>query len=510
MTAWSQLVADQVDPPPSRMEQWLHDPVGWVDACVDFGTDGGLTPYQREILAAIPERGRVATRGPHGLGKTTSKALALLWFATTRDACGIDWKVPTTASAWRQLEHYLWPEIRKWARRLNWDELGREPFNARTELMQLNLKLTHGEAFAVASNDHEKIEGVHADHVLYLLDEAKAIPAATFDAVEGAFSGAGEDTDAEAYALAQSTPGEPSGRFYEIHQHRPGLEDWWTRHVTLTEAIDAGRVSRQWADQRALQWGERSALYANRVLGDFHSSDEDAIIPLSWVEAAQDRWVDAHPDCGRDTHIHHVCDLPPVSHLGVDPSRFGDDKTVLAHRHGPLISHLDKYQHTDTGQIAGAVEVVLRANTGCRAVIDMGGGWGAGAFDSLKTSYGSRLDGFQPSGKTSMKDRSGELEFTNTRSAAWWGLRDRLDPETDPEIMLPPDDLLTGDLTAPSWRMTAGGKIQVEKKDEIRARLGRSPDDGDAVVMAFWLQRSPVSVSTGRRGRTLPRVATRR
>jgi rubrerythrin len=53
---------------------------------------------------------------------------------------------------------------------------------------------------------------------------------------------------------------------------------------------------------------------------------------------------------------------------------------------------------------------------------------------------------------------------------------------------LPPDDLLTGDLTTPHWRVMSGGRIQVESKDDIRKRLGRSTDDGDAVVMAMWPQ----------------------
>jgi len=45
---------------------------------------------------------------------------------------------------------------------------------------------------------------------------------------------------------------------------------------------------------------------------------------------------------------------------------------------------------------------------------------------------------------------------------------------------------LIGDLLAPKWRVLPGGRIQVEKKDDIIKRLGRSPDRGDAVVMAFW------------------------
>jgi HK97 family phage portal protein len=79
------------------------------------------------------------------------------------------------------------------------------------------------------------------------------------------------------------------------------------------------------------------------------------------------------------------------------------------------------------------------------------------------------------------------MKFVNKRAAAWWGLREML--ETLP-IGLPPDDLLTGDLTAPKWTEKSGGRIQVESKKEIKKRIGRSTDDGDAVVMVMFEKRS--------------------
>src|SRR5690606_18360285 len=187
----------------SRVSRWMNCPTCWVADCLDVS----LTSYQAEILDAIPVRRRVAIRGPHGLGKSFIGAVAVNWFATTRELAGVDWKIITTASAWRHLEVYLWPEIHKWAARIDFETLGRAPFDRRRELMDLRLKLDHGAATAVASNMPEKIEGAHADSLLYILDEAKIIEPATWDSVEGAFSGAGIDTAAEAFALAMSTPG---------------------------------------------------------------------------------------------------------------------------------------------------------------------------------------------------------------------------------------------------------------------------------------------------------------
>ncbi len=225
-------------PRKSPLLAYRNDPVGFAHDCIAWPDGKALASYQAEILAALATHHRAAARGPHGLGKTALAAIAVLWFALTREAAGEDWKIPTTAGAWRQLTKYLWPEIHKWARKVRWETVGRDPFSP-SELLTLNLKLPHGEAFAVASNSAELIEGAHADGLLYLFDEAKAIPASTFDAAEGAFSGAGRDTGQEAFALAISTPGEPQGRFYDMHRRRPGFEDWFVRHVTLEEAMRA-------------------------------------------------------------------------------------------------------------------------------------------------------------------------------------------------------------------------------------------------------------------------------
>lgn len=465
---------EQADLPahPAHLARYYREPYTFVTDCFQWRDGQGPTSYQRDILSVLAERKRMAVRGPHGLGKTAVNAWTVLWFALTRDDAGIDWKIPTTASAWRQLTKYLWPEIHKWARRLRWDALGREPFDQRTELLSLRLKLRYGEAFAVASDTPELIEGAHADALLYVFDEAKVIPPGTFDAAEGAFSNAGGDTANEALALATSTPGEPNGRFYDIHSRKPGYEDWQTRRVTLEETIDAGRVSAEWAEQRARQWGRESAVYQNRVLGEFATSDEDGVIPLAWVEQANDRWR-AWDDAGRPGSLTAV---------GVDVATSGQDRTVFALRHGPVIAELRRFSEPDTMATAGRVEGLVRGQGGY-AVVDVIGN-GAGVYDRLKELQAPARP-FVASGKSDLLDLSGELGFTNQRSAGWWRLRELLDPQRGEEISLPPDDLLTGDLTAPHWRVMSGGRIQVESKDDIAKRLGRSTDDGDAVMMAF-------------------------
>lgn len=491
-----------------RAVRYMYDPAAWAAEVIDWQAGQGLTAYQTDILDLLPRKRRVAVRGPHGLGKTGMAAITVLWFATTRDAAGIDWKVLTTASAWRHLSVYLFPEIHKWARRVKWDVLGRPPFEENRELLVHNIKLRFGAASAVASTKPELIEGAHADSLLYLVDEAKIVPDGTWDAIEGAFSGGQTTGLPEAFALAISTPGPPSGRFYDIHSRKPGFEDWFVRHVTLAEAVAAGRISPDWAEQRARQWGRDSAMYANRVLGEFHASDEDSVIPLSWVEAAVERW-----------HLWDQAGRPALQGrqiVGVDVARAGGDSTVLAYRTGLAYTELETHDREDTMQTTARVQAAVGRHPGTVPVVDSMG-VGGGVVDRLR-ELGEPVLAYTGAAKTRMRSRDGEWGFNNTRSAAYWRTRELLDPAFSPELMLPPDDLLLADLTAPTWTVSTGvpPKIQIESKEALVARLGRSPDKGDAVVMglfAEWLAsttvQNPAKAGTGsqaaanRYGRTI-------
>lgn len=462
---------------PEGGARYYSDPGGFAREAILWPSGHGPAPYQSEALNAIPERHRVSVRGPRGLGKTTLSALAILWFVITRDAAGVDWKVGTTAGAYTQLQHFLWPEIHKWARRIRWDVIGRKPWNTRTELLTMHIKLRYGEAFAASVDNPYLIEGAHADSVMFVFDESKAISTAVFNSVEGTFSNA-DTAGREAFALAMSTPGEPAGFFYNIHTRRPGTEQWWARHVTREEAIAAGQLSAKWCEERRLDWGEDSQLYNNHVLGQFWSADEDGVIPLSWVEAAIQRWHAWQAEGA-------VIPEEGFRTAGVDVARSGADKTVIALRAGPVVTEIRRAHREDTMATTGRVKAIVDADSSVVPVVDVIG-IGAGVVDRLREMGVSSTVAFNASEGTSRKDSSGEVGFVNCRSAAWWNLREMLAPHSDEDVALPPDDLLIGDLTSPRYRLMSGGKIRIESKEDIAKRLGRSTDTGDATVQAFW------------------------
>lgn len=438
---------------PDGIIKFVQDVIGIED----------LAPYQADILQALVTHRRVAVRSPHGAGKTALSAWVVLWAMCCFPG---DVKVITTAGAWRQLIHFLWPEIRKWAIRADFQKVG-ITIRRNKELLEQSIKLPEKEAFPVTSDNPGMIEGAHASTLVYVFDEAKIIPADTWDAVEGAFS------TGNAYALAISTPGETSGRFYDIQKRRPGYDDWHTRHITLDEAIAAGRINPIWVDQRRKQWGESSGVFQNRVLGEFAEADTDALIPLSWIEQANERW--------------HACDGIGTGKrtLGCDPARFGEDKTCIAELIGRVLSPIRYTAKEDTMQTVGRVIQMANNDKTVPIAVDVIG-IGAGVVDRLR-EQGYSVTGCNVSESTKLTDESGELGFINLRSALWWFLREALNPDNPDAIALPPDDILTGDLTAPHWNPTSTGKIKVESKDEIRKRLGRSTDAADAFGLAFYV-----------------------
>ena len=454
--------------------RYKHDPTGFARDCIDW-RGGGLFPYQERGLRALAEHDRVSIRGPRGPGKTALVAIAILWWALTRD--GEDWKVVTTASVWRQLTHYLWPEIHKWTHRLDWEKIGRLPFRANKELLKRNLSLSSGEAFAVASNDPQSTEGAHAEHVLLVFDESKIVPDATWDSAEGAMA-----SGKEAKWIAISTPGEPAGRFWQTQVQAPGFEEWHAMRITLDEAIAAGQVHESWVAARKTVWGEDSAMFKQQAQAEFAAERADVIIPLAWIEAAQERWLE-----WREAGFPGV---PYTMGVDVGGGVMGHDESVMAvNYYGFRVRELEAAPWADdpdtaTMELAGHIISKLRQYGQSTVYWDVLG-LGAGVGHRLK-ELGQWVAPFNSSYGTDLLDMQGASGFANWRSAGWWIVREILDPANAIGACLPPDDRLVGDLSIPTVRMLSTGKRQLEDKEHIKARLnGRSPDHGDALVYAW-------------------------
>ena len=207
--------------------------------------------------------------------------------------------------------------------------------------------------------------------------------------------------------------------------------------------------------------------------GDWQASltdDAYQVIPRAWVKAAMARWT-AEPPEGEATK-------PQV--VGGDVARGGEDQTVNAPRRGVWFGRLQKHpgRTTPDGQSVAALWQVLGGSINADVI-----GVGASAFDIARERQVD-VKGVNFSAKSRRTDKSGRLKFVNKRAECYWLFREALDPSSGLDIMLPPDPELEMDLCAARWSMQSNG-IKIEAKEDIKKRIGRSPDCADAVVLAW-------------------------
>lgn len=206
--------------------------------------------------------------------------------------------------------------------------------------------------------------------------------------------------------------------------------------------------------------------------------DPHQTIPTSWIRLAQARWT-VRPPQG-----------VPMCAIGVDASGGGEDPMVMAPRHdgwfAPMIVIPGKDIPVDRIGPHCAGLVVSHRRDDALVIVDMGGGYGGSMFDHLKAN-GVEVQQYKGAEGTTRRSRDGKLKLVNVRTAAYWSLREALDPAQDggSPIMLPEDPELVADLTASTFEVTPHG-IRVESKEKVCERLGRSTDKGDAAVMSWW------------------------
>ncbi|WP_323026546.1 terminase [Castellaniella sp.] len=214
-------------------------------------------------------------------------------------------------------------------------------------------------------------------------------------------------------------------------------------------------------------------LRSQMLYGDFQAGIEDdamQVIPTKWVEAAVARW--RRPDR-----------LPAMDSVGVDVARGGRDKTDIARRHGMWFDTPLSYPGADTPDgptVAGLVIAARRDQAPIHLDVI---GVGSSPYDFLRDA-GQQVIGVNVAEAATGTDRSGRLRFANLRSQLWWRMREALDPANNTGICLPSDEQLKADLCAPTWKLK-GAAIQVESREDIVKRIGRSPDRGTAYILAL-------------------------
>lgn len=221
--------------------------------------------------------------------------------------------------------------------------------------------------------------------------------------------------------------------------------------------------------------GLRESLRVRLMDGDFSAEIEDhgeQLIPNEWVLLAQKRW--------REKSVPRT---QAMTALGVDVARGGDDNTILSPRYGNWLDKQIEYpgRETKTGKMC-AEKIAKHHRHGCPVYIDAIG-IGSSAYDYTLEIIPTTIP-LISSEDSKGRDKTGLFGFVNKRDEWWWKFYERLDPNNPNPIALPDDEELRADLTATRFKITSKG-IKMEKKEDIKKRLGRSPDKGDSCIYAF-------------------------
>lgn len=417
---------------------WYHDPLSFVIHAL--GADP--TDQQERVLKAVQPGSHISIRSGHGPGKTALLAWIILWFICTR----ADARIPCTASTHSQLRDILWPEIAKWMAKL--------PVQYQHALEWQTERIVWGKRketwFAVArtarKENPEALQGFHGDNLLFVIDEAAGVPDQVFEVAESAL------TKENVISIMTGNPTRLSGEFYRSHHQDRHL--WTTFHFS---SEDSPLVSKQFIDRIIRKYGKDSDVYRVRVKGDFPLAESDTFIPLYLVEEAK------------------MQDQPegPTMIWGLDPARFGDDETALVKRAGMKVTEVSGIRKRDTMEVAGWVANQAKVERPKRIFVDIIG-LGAGVFDRLKEL------GFLVIG-VNVAERSSNDLYARKRDELWGKVRDAIKEG----LQLPDDEVLTGQLSAPKYKLDSAGRIVIEAKEDMKKRGVDSPDRADALCLTY-------------------------
>ena len=432
------------------------------------------TPQQVQILEAILAPGaKVSVRSGHNTGKSTSAAWLIYWFLETHDFA----KIPCTAPSAHQLGDVLWGELSKWRRYA--DELSaRRGDHPRLWLSRL-FKLTTESLYDPGAREWaalartarpenpDALQGFHAEHLLFVIDEASGVPETIFEVAEGAIAGHHNRL------LMLGNPTKTSGTFYQSHHKDRGA--YTTIHLRSAEST-IPTADPDYRPRLVRKWGEDSNVVRVRADGEFPKQEDDILISLELTEP-----------CTTRERVAGV----GLRKLGVDVARFGADRTALILRHGRVVDHIAVYARQDTMVTVGRVVAVLDAWQVDEIDVDVIG-LGAGVYDRLvelkaQGKITARVVAVNVSNDPPVQPRKGEPRPRLMRDYLWLEMVRWL---REDEPVFRADDReacedLAGELASVRYRLDSDGCIVVEDKDGMKKRLGHSPDLADALGCTF-------------------------
>lgn len=519
---------------------YLQRPVAWVK---DVAKEH-LVASQQAIINSVRDNRYTAAVACHDSGKSMVAARAIAWWISTHPP-GEAFVVSTAPTA-AQVSAILWRELAKVHSKA---ELIGRINRAGYPMWYLGNELI-GYGRKPADYVESAFQGIHARYVLVVIDEAGGVSKSLFNSVDALVTNEnarvlaiGNPDDAGSHFASickpdsdwnviqidglrtpnmtkESVIGFKSQGFGYKNPRYPLL---WalmrSEKIPFSEEeipldVRPMLLSALWVEERIRRWAgvpanmvdqmlpneleelvrrrcSASSLFQAKVRGIFPTTGNTGVIPLGWVQQAVNRWHDVMDKEGDNRATSLRASQPGRFVLGVDVARGGSDETAFAHRYGNIVEKITRYQLSDTMEVVDNAAAFMH-EPGAISVVDVIG-IGAGVYDRLRRMKAEgmivgRAIAFNAAANSGVQDQIGEFKFRNDRAAAWWKMRELLDPSKGSQVCLPDDERLIEELVAVKYDHLVGGVIKIESKDEIRKRLGRSTDTADAVIQSFWVE----------------------
>ena len=412
-----------------------------------------LTWQQHDILLAVEEalkggKKRISVRSGHGIGKSATLAMLILWYLF----CYKDAQVPCTAPTSDQIHDILWKEVAKW---LN---LMPQPVREKYEWTNGYIRITESpetwfaRAKTARKENPEALAGVHGDFVMYIVDEASGVPEEIFNTAEGALTGD------NVLVILISNPTRLIGYFYD--SHHKDKESWQTLGFS---SIDSPIVDKEYVSRIISKHGEDSDEYKIRVLGEFPR--EDTMDDKGYIALFSEN----------DIKISDTEEFIGERRLGIDPSGEGDDKTVWVIRDNFKAKIVAVEKVSNASSIAQKTMTLMQHYQvkGEHTYID---NFGAGANVAQELALaGIRVKAINVGDKP-----SDEEMFLNRRAEASWRVKQWFRKGGELVDHKGWDEILTI-----RYRKELSGKMKIMGKLEMKKEGIKSPDHYDALMMTF-------------------------
>lgn len=436
----------------AEIRRWREDPIYFVQSVLGAEPD----PWQCDVLRAFNDSPLIAMQACKGPGKSTILAWLSWLFLSTRPHP----KIACTSVTGPNLADGLWTEMAKWQQRspfllqtFTWTKT-RIFANDHSETWWMSAR-TWSQG-ADTQRQADTLAGLHADYIMFVIDEAGSVPNSVMAAAE-----AGLSTGIECRIVMAGNPTQLDGPLYDAatrDRHR-----WHVVEVTgdPDDPKRSPRISVEWARSQIEKWGRDNPWVLVNVFGKFPPSSLNALLGVEEVLAAMKRHLKA-PEYEFSAKI-----------IGVDVARQGDDSTVLFPRQGKAAFKPIQIRNGDSFQLSGRLAQAEEKWKPEAVFVDASGGWGWGLIDA------HRQIGRDPI-PVEFAGRSSSDRYVNKRTEMWFEMAQWVKQGG----CLPNVPELVGELTTPTYTFK-GDRMILEAKEQIKERLGRSPDYADALALTF-------------------------